>query len=200
LQVEIDVFLLPGHHATQAAQPLRDALGWTCRPDGDPPFFDPDDFSFGMTVYRSRLVYRAVKLQGVARVEVRAFCRLGEDPAGEEIVLQPVEVPRLDILRIDWLGLSPADGQAVPLPNAPAGRLLLGERFLPAGSGAGAGEAAGAGSLDSGSSQSAPVMAAPGTAGMAAGAPVVQLPAAPAGVDVLGPDQGTFLIHLWGLL
>jgi predicted phage baseplate assembly protein len=210
LQVEIDVYLQPGHHATQAAQPLRDALGWTCQPDGTPPFFDPDDFSFGKTIYRSRMVYRAVQVPGVGRVEVRAFCRLGDDPAGEEIVLQPVEVAHLDILRIDWLGLPSGDAQR--LPALPAGRMLFSERFQPSGAEdpadaedsltgtADTDLALAAGGQDALSSSAGFDPAGTGPAGPSSGASTSQLPVTSSTVEGLAPDQGTLLIHLWGLL
>ena len=134
LWVEIHVYLQAGHHATKLAGPLAAALGCQSPPDGPDAFFDPAGFKFGQTFYRSQLVARAMQVDGVARIEVQAFCQQSERAAAEaarqpdtatnklpaeeeikllreEINLREVELAHLDTVEIDWLGQPGAAGE-----------------------------------------------------------------------------------------
>lgn len=62
--------------------------------------FDPDQFSFGRSLYLSRLTALVMDIPGVADVRVDVFKRWGQPPANEKedgfIAIGPLEIVRLD--------------------------------------------------------------------------------------------------------
>jgi hypothetical protein len=69
-------------------------------PDGRLGVFHPDNFSFGQTVYLSRIYAAAQAVDGVASVEVLKLKRRGQSgadvPEDGKLTFAPLEIPRLD--------------------------------------------------------------------------------------------------------
>jgi hypothetical protein len=73
-------------------------------------FFHPDHFTFGQPVYVSSIVAAAMGVTGVEWVDVKAFHRLGEPPAGE-LRAGELDVGRLEIARLDNDANRPENGR-----------------------------------------------------------------------------------------
>jgi predicted phage baseplate assembly protein len=100
LEVELFACALPGYFRSDVKAALLAALGNRNLPDGRRGFFHPDNFTFGQPVYLGRLYEAAQGVEGVDRVEVRAFRRQGALDRGGldggELLMQRLEVARLD--------------------------------------------------------------------------------------------------------
>jgi hypothetical protein len=70
------------------------------QPNGQRGFFHPDNFSFGQTVYLSRLYAAAQAVPGVASVWITVFQRVGDSSSNSldtgKLTLGPLEIARLD--------------------------------------------------------------------------------------------------------
>jgi hypothetical protein len=68
--------------------------------DGSKGFFHPDNFSFGDSLYLSRMYLEAKKVYGVENIDITRFERLGLGDQGELesglITFGPLEIARLD--------------------------------------------------------------------------------------------------------
>jgi hypothetical protein len=100
LDIELHACASPGYSPDTVRKLLLDAFSSSILPDGSKGFFHPDNFSFGQTVYLSRLYEVATSVVGVASVEVNSFQRYGKADQGEldkgEIAIAASEVARLD--------------------------------------------------------------------------------------------------------
>ena len=70
------------------------------RGDGSPGLFNPDNFSFGQTLYLSPIYAAARQVHGVSSVQVTRFSRQGDDdpkPLSDRFIrLGRLEIGRLD--------------------------------------------------------------------------------------------------------
>ncbi|MEO6193093.1 MAG: putative baseplate assembly protein, partial [Thermoanaerobaculia bacterium] len=100
LYVELRVCVLPSFVSGHVEAALLETLGSRALPDGRRGFFHADNLSFGEGIALSRLIAAAQSVTGVESVEIVAFHRLHEGPAGEIekgfLPLAPLEIARLD--------------------------------------------------------------------------------------------------------
>lgn len=100
LEVEMDVCLLPEYFRGEVRRDLLALVSNRVLPDGRRGVFHPDNFTFGQTVFLSRLYAAAESVAGVESARVKTFQRQ-DQPAtsGVEsgvLALGPLEVARLD--------------------------------------------------------------------------------------------------------
>jgi len=81
-------------------QALLQTFSTRTLPDGRRGFFHPDNFTFGQSLYLSRVYEAALTVAGVESVEVQTFQRWGKNPQGElaaeVLTVGPYEVVQLD--------------------------------------------------------------------------------------------------------
>ncbi len=100
LELAVEVCTARGYFRSDVAQAVRDALSSRVLPGGDRGFFHPDNFSFGDSVYVSRLYAAIERVTGVDSVAIRRLTRFGQ-PQRDEIdrgvlPIGPWEIARLD--------------------------------------------------------------------------------------------------------
>jgi hypothetical protein len=99
LDITLQVCVQLDRFAADVELALRRRFGTTTY-DGQPAFFNPDQFSFGGPLYLSQLVKAALDVPGVASVKATVFQRWGKTASGElaaEVIrAEPLEVVRLD--------------------------------------------------------------------------------------------------------
>jgi hypothetical protein len=100
LEIELLVCVRPGFFRADIKQALLRAFANRDLPDGRRGFFHPDNFTFGQTVYLSRLIEAAVAVEGVASVTVGTFQRWRQRAAGE-LQRGYLKADRLEIVRCD---------------------------------------------------------------------------------------------------
>lgn len=100
LEIELEVCVRDGFLRAHVQRELRERLGKGKLPDGTFGFFHPDGLSFGQSLYLSRLVSAARKVDGVENIVVKTFKKLNRPDAGEReagvMTFGPFEIPRLD--------------------------------------------------------------------------------------------------------
>jgi predicted phage baseplate assembly protein len=99
LDVALNVYLLPTALRSPTIARLQQLFGTAPLPDGKPGFFDPDNFSFGEGLAKSRLVALAQGVPGVEHVEVTRLRRVGATGGPDAppfLAVGPLEVVRLD--------------------------------------------------------------------------------------------------------
>ena len=100
LEIELRICVLPDYYRSDVKQAILALFGRGVRPDGQPGFFHPDNFSFGQPVYLSRIVAAAQEVPGVRFVEALLFRRLGDErtsaPASGVLTIGRLEIARLD--------------------------------------------------------------------------------------------------------
>lgn len=100
LEIMLDICVAPNHFRADVEQALLRALSNQTLPDGSRGFFHPDNFTFGQSVYLSRLYAAVEAVAGVDSAVARVFKRFGKPPAGETdagfIPMGRLEVARLD--------------------------------------------------------------------------------------------------------
>ena len=79
LELGLLVCVEPDYFRSDVEAALIDALGARPLPDGRRGLFDPDNFSFGQTVYLSPIYAAARSMPGVASVRVTTLQRQGID-------------------------------------------------------------------------------------------------------------------------
>jgi hypothetical protein len=100
LDLLLSVCVHPGYFRSNVKEALLLALSSGTLPDGQRGFFHPDHFTFGQPVYLSQIYEVAMRVTGVASVDVLRFQRWSK-AANQEIengllALGPTEVARLD--------------------------------------------------------------------------------------------------------
>ena len=100
LRISLSICVMPRYARGQVLQALQGIFtaGPTC--DGSPGLLDPDNFSFGQTVYLSPFIAAAQAVEGVASVQATAFQRV-DDPARDAVATGFIAMQRLEIARID---------------------------------------------------------------------------------------------------
>ena len=100
LEVAVEVCVAADHFRGDVKRAVLEALDATVHPDGGLGFFAPDNFTFGQSVYLSRLYAALESIPGVDSARVAVFKRFGMVPAGEldagRIEMAPLEIARLD--------------------------------------------------------------------------------------------------------
>ncbi|HYH79023.1 MAG TPA: hypothetical protein VEX86_04480 [Longimicrobium sp.] len=100
LEVEVFACVDGGYFRADVERALRQALGSRTLPDGRRGLFHPDNFTFGQSVFLSRVYAAAQAVPGVRWAEVRAFGRQG-DPRSSVLETGELKVGRLEIARMD---------------------------------------------------------------------------------------------------
>src|SRR6185503_2610476 len=104
LEIKLTVCVLPGFQRFDVKKALLDALGSRDLPGGGRGFFHPDNFSFGQTVFLSRILAAALAVPGVGAIDTGAdnlvFKRLRE-AAHDESAKGFLRMDRLEIAQLD---------------------------------------------------------------------------------------------------
>jgi hypothetical protein len=100
LDVAIQICAKPGYFRGDVAHAVSLALGAGVRRGGQPGLFDPVNFTFGQSVYLSRIYAAVENVAGVESATVTLFKRHGRDAAGElengSLPIGAWEIARLD--------------------------------------------------------------------------------------------------------
>lgn len=100
LEIDLDLCVAPDHFRGDVAEAVRLALSNRVNPDLTLGFFHPDNFTFGQSVYLSRLYAAVEAVEGVDSVVVTRFRRFGKVDSGAlEAGVMPIgpwEIARLD--------------------------------------------------------------------------------------------------------
>ena len=109
LDIALNVVVNPDCFSARVMENLQEEFSCRKLSDGRSGFFYPDEFTFGKSVYLSRLVARAIQTPGVSRVEVIRFQRKGEK-AKVGLVEEKIKIERLEIARLDSDPNNPENG------------------------------------------------------------------------------------------
>jgi hypothetical protein len=102
LELEVFACVEPGYFRGDVERALREVLGSRALADGRRGFFHADNFTFGQSVYLSRLYAAVQDVAGLSRVEVRAFRRQNQPWTEKEAMdTGELKVGRLEIARLD---------------------------------------------------------------------------------------------------
>jgi len=100
LELAFELCVKPDYFRPDIVQAVLFVLSNRINPDGSRGFFHPDNFTFGQTVYISRLYDAIQSVQGVLSVFITVFRRFGKLDNGElESGILPIgswEIARLD--------------------------------------------------------------------------------------------------------
>ncbi|MUL34951.1 putative baseplate assembly protein [Gloeocapsopsis dulcis] len=100
VDIEMAINVLPRYLRGQVKAVLLDVFSNRLLPDGKRGFFHPDNFTFGDSIYLSKLVTAAQALPGIESVEITKLQRLYEGDNQElengVLVINPQEIARLD--------------------------------------------------------------------------------------------------------
>jgi hypothetical protein len=100
LEIELTVCVNPGYFRSQVEEALLEVLGSKVLRNGQKGLFHPDSFTFGQTVYLSRIYAAARKVAGVDSITATVF-----EPQGikttryllaGEIPVGPLQIARLE--------------------------------------------------------------------------------------------------------
>ena len=100
LDIALSVVVKQDYFAADVMDSLKEEFSCGLLSDGRPGFFFPDEFTFGKSVYLSRVIARAIAVPGVLRVEAVRFQRMGKEAKGE-LEAGVIEMDRLEIARLD---------------------------------------------------------------------------------------------------
>ena len=80
-------------------------------PDGRRGFFHPDNFTFGQSVYLSRIYETAMRVQGVCSVTITKFERLDKKQSGDALEVGAMRMGMFEIARLDMDRNRPENGR-----------------------------------------------------------------------------------------
>jgi hypothetical protein len=100
LDVEMNVCALPGYFDSDIKLALLKVFSNKILPDGSLGVFHPDNFTFGQTLYLSKLYAAAQTVSGIASVQIIRFDRL-DDPASGISLNGQIKLGQLEIARLD---------------------------------------------------------------------------------------------------
>lgn len=106
LDIALRAVVKPDFFSSDVLQSLQEEFSCKKLSDGRTGFFYPDEFTFGDSVYLSRIVARAITVPGVLWAEVTRLQRLGGEDLGEG----KIEIGRLEIARVDSDPSNPENG------------------------------------------------------------------------------------------
>jgi hypothetical protein len=99
LDVTLHICVRPDYFRSEVVRAVREALGTGVLPDGRLAVFHPDNFSFGESVFLSRIVAAAQAIEGVEAVWTQKFQRMANpDPASLENGV--ITIGRLEIAQL----------------------------------------------------------------------------------------------------
>lgn len=101
LEVELFVCILPGYFRSDVRTALLEVFSNRTLADGRRGLFHPDNFTFGQSVYLSRVYEAAQEVEGVRYVEVKKFTRFGSGSAFAGLEGGQLAMGRLEIARLD---------------------------------------------------------------------------------------------------
>lgn len=110
LDIAVNVCVKPGYFRSDVKASLREAFSRFDLADGGRGFFHPDNFTFGQPLYLSRMYERAMRVEGVASVEVTRMQRWSKKPDGE-IQAGMVSPAPLEIIQLDNDPSAPENGK-----------------------------------------------------------------------------------------
>jgi len=100
LDIALHVCVKPGYFRAAVLTAVRDVLSSIQLPDGQLGVFHPDNFSFGDSVYASRIIAAAQSVEGVDSVRLDRFQRLAApDPSTLETGVIPMG--RLEVAQLE---------------------------------------------------------------------------------------------------
>jgi predicted phage baseplate assembly protein len=100
LEIELEVCVLPDYFQADVQEAVLDALSSGMRRDGRPGFFFPDQFTFGQSLYLSRLYAVVQGIEGVRAVHAKVFKRLNQPDYGE-LAAGVLATGAFEIVRLD---------------------------------------------------------------------------------------------------
>jgi hypothetical protein len=100
LDLSLHLCVKPDYFRAEVVRAVRSALSSGRLPDGRQGAFHPDNFSFGQSVYSSRIIAAAQSVAGVESVRLDKFQRLVE-PAPSTLENGVIPIGRLEIARLD---------------------------------------------------------------------------------------------------
>jgi hypothetical protein len=100
LELELQVCVAPEYFRGDVEAALLSLFARGCSSGGRPGLFDPDNFTFGQTVYLSPWIAAAQKVQGVSSVTATVFQRLN-DPESSGLDDAELKFDRLEIAELD---------------------------------------------------------------------------------------------------
>jgi hypothetical protein len=100
LDLELLVCVRTGYFRSDVLAALRRAFSRQVFADGTRGFFHPDNFTFGESLFLSRVCAAAMAVTGVASVELKRFQRYGRR-ANHELANALIAAAPLEILRLD---------------------------------------------------------------------------------------------------
>jgi hypothetical protein len=110
LEIEMHVCLLPGYFQSDVQEALLETFSSIVLADGRLGFFHPDNFTFGQTVYLSKIVAEAMAVLGVLWVNVTTFQRQNE-ASKEGLDAGKITMERLQIARLENNPSLPENGK-----------------------------------------------------------------------------------------
>lgn len=103
LEISMKVCVLPDFYANDVKQNLLQIFSKNTLANGQKGFFHPDNFTFGQSVFLSKLYAAAQSVQGVSSVNISKFKRIEQNDAQHEInidlgkiIFERQEIARLD--------------------------------------------------------------------------------------------------------
>jgi len=108
LEIELEVCVLPNYFQGDVESAVLDVLSSRQRAGG-PGFFFPDQFTFGQSLFLSRLYAAVQGVTGVRAVHAKVFKRLNRPDYGE-LVAGVLRVGPFEIVRLDNDRSQPDDG------------------------------------------------------------------------------------------
>jgi hypothetical protein len=100
LEIEINVCVERGHFRAHVKAAVLEALSNRIFPDGRKGFFHPDNFTFGQSLFLSRLYEAIEQVPGVDSAEVIIFKKLAK-AENHELEQGYISMGRLEIARLD---------------------------------------------------------------------------------------------------
>jgi predicted phage baseplate assembly protein len=99
LEIALHICVLPEYFRSEVVRAVRQELGTGVLPDGRLAVFHPDNFTFGESVFLSRIVAAAQAVEGVEAVWAQKFQRMANpDPASLENGV--IGIGRLEIAQL----------------------------------------------------------------------------------------------------
>jgi len=100
LEIEIDVCIKSNYSRSDVKKVLLEILSNRQYSDGSKGLFHPDNFTFGQTVYLSKIYSTIQKVPDVLSVTIKKFQRLGNDNSealeSGKLIMGRTEIARLD--------------------------------------------------------------------------------------------------------
>lgn len=109
LQIELEVCVLPDYFQADVQEAVQEVLSSGIRLDGGKGFFHPDNFTFGQSLYLSRLYAAVQSVEGVRAVHAVVFKRLNRPDYGE-LAVGVLTVGAFEIVRLDANPSEPDNG------------------------------------------------------------------------------------------